>query len=59
MLLLTYAALALVLRKDLSLNRRLYRWLLGPNEESSRQADHFTKAGLQATCESLRVSYCH
>ncbi len=29
------AALTVVLRKDMSLNRRLYAWILGPNQKIS------------------------
>ncbi|KAJ8084790.1 hypothetical protein PM082_003567 [Marasmius tenuissimus] len=35
------AAMSVVLRRDLSLNRRLYSWLLGPEERSDRQIEYF------------------
>ncbi|KAJ2802956.1 hypothetical protein H4R21_002217, partial [Coemansia helicoidea] len=39
-LLMKHAA-AVVLKKDMSLNRRLYTWLLGPAEAEAEQAAHF------------------
>ncbi|UZJ52849.1 hypothetical protein CBS101457_002169 [Exobasidium rhododendri] len=35
------AALAVVLRRDLSLNRRLYAWILGPSEDIPTQQKYF------------------
>ncbi|KAJ2716111.1 hypothetical protein H4R19_000830 [Coemansia spiralis] len=39
-LLMKHAA-AVVLKKDMSLNRRLYTWVLGPAEAEAEQAAHF------------------
>ncbi|KAJ1730347.1 hypothetical protein LPJ61_003061 [Coemansia biformis] len=41
-LLMKHAA-AVVLKKDMSLNRRLYTWLLGPAEAEAEQAAHFAQ----------------
>lgn len=57
-LLLTRAALGVVLRRDLSLSRRLYTWLLGPmpatEEPAGQQLNYFRKYGLALVTESLR-----
>ncbi|KAF9067320.1 Dopey, N-terminal-domain-containing protein [Rhodocollybia butyracea] len=37
------AAVSVVLRRDLSLNRRLYSWLLGPAEKSEKQQIEYLK----------------
>lgn len=44
-----------MLRRDLSLNRRLHRWLLGANDESSQQISYFKNNGLVSICETLKV----
>jgi hypothetical protein len=48
-------ASAVVLRKDMSLNRRLYAWLLGPDEHLEQQIEHFNKYGKNAIVSALRV----
>ncbi len=42
---LVSAAIAVVLRRDLSLNRRLYSWLLGPEDDN--QVDYLNKYSLE------------
>ncbi|KAG0147859.1 hypothetical protein CROQUDRAFT_42250 [Cronartium quercuum f. sp. fusiforme G11] len=57
-LLLARAALGVVLRRDLSLSRRLYTWLLGPSptteEPTGQQLNYFRKFGLNLVTKSLR-----
>ncbi|PLW27497.1 hypothetical protein PCASD_17664 [Puccinia coronata f. sp. avenae] len=57
-LLVTRAALGVVLRRDLSLSRRLYTWLMGPastsEENSTYQSQYFEEHGLNLVVESLR-----
>ncbi|KAI7962497.1 hypothetical protein MJO28_000591 [Puccinia striiformis f. sp. tritici] len=57
-LLLARAALGVVLRRDLSLSRRLYTWLMGPpptaEDCSINQSKHFQEHGLDLVVESLR-----
>lgn len=52
-LILVRAAMSVLLRKDLSLARRLYTWLLGKSEESSAQRAHFVQYGLDIVADSL------
>ena len=49
------AATGVVLRRDLSLNRRLFTWLLGKDENSQVQVEYFRKHGLDMLVETLRV----
>lgn len=49
------AAISAVLRRDLSLNRRVYTWLLGPSESSDKQVLHFRTYALELLCDTLRV----
>lgn len=51
------AASGVVLRKDLSLSRRLYSWLLGTAESSEDQVKYFRQNGLELLRDTLRV--CH
>ncbi|MBW0470508.1 hypothetical protein O181_010223, partial [Austropuccinia psidii MF-1] len=57
-LLLTRAALGVVLRRDLSLSRRLYTWLLGPSpapeDVLNQPLTYFLEFGLELVAESLR-----
>ena len=53
--LLIKSASAVVLRKDMSLNRRLYAWLLGPDEHLEQQIEHFHEFGKTAIVSALRV----
>lgn len=57
-LLLTRAALGVVLRRDLSLSRRLYNWLMGPppttEDNAINQSEYFQQYGLNLVVESLR-----
>ncbi|KAF9270860.1 hypothetical protein L218DRAFT_952937 [Marasmius fiardii PR-910] len=48
------AAISVVLRRDLSLNRRLYSWLLGPEEKSDRQIEFFKTNALRLLKDSLK-----
>ncbi|KDQ15544.1 hypothetical protein BOTBODRAFT_65254 [Botryobasidium botryosum FD-172 SS1] len=53
------AAMGVVLRRDLSLNRRLYSWLLGPDEQSHAQikfAQEYTLELLRSTLKDEMVS---
>ncbi|RIA92963.1 Dopey, N-terminal-domain-containing protein [Glomus cerebriforme] len=52
--LLMKSASAVVLRKDMSLNRRLYAWLLGPDEHPEQQIEHFHEYGKNAIVSALR-----
>lgn len=51
------AASGVVLRKDLSLSRRLYSWLLGTAESSEEQIKYLRQHGLELLRNTLRV--CH
>ncbi|RUS22466.1 hypothetical protein BC937DRAFT_88992 [Endogone sp. FLAS-F59071] len=42
LVLLMKSAASVVLRKDMSLNRRLYAWLLGPSDTSEQYSDQFS-----------------
>ena len=50
------AAISVVLRRDLSLNRRLYTWLLGPDEKSEVQSAYLRQHALQLLSSTLKVS---
>ncbi|KAK0564187.1 hypothetical protein OC844_001830 [Tilletia horrida] len=54
-ILLVRAALAVVLRRDLSLNRRLYTWLLGPEEGD--QIAYLRKNSLELVRQALREDF--
>ncbi|WFD29679.1 hypothetical protein MSPP1_000689 [Malassezia sp. CBS 17886] len=47
------AALAAVLRRDISLNRRLYAWLLGPADADDTQQAYFTQHALPVVSAAL------
>lgn len=49
------AATGVVLRRDLSLNRRLYTWLLGPEEKSDNQIMYLKDHGLELLSSTLKV----
>jgi hypothetical protein len=49
------AATSVVMRRDLSLNRRLYTWLLGSDEQVENQVVYFRAHGLKLLTETLRV----
>ncbi|BGP38275.1 hypothetical protein JCM10449v2_002204 [Rhodotorula kratochvilovae] len=51
--LLTRAVLAVVLRRDLSLSRRLYTWLLGPSDSSASQLAFLRTHGLDLLARAL------
>ncbi|KAJ1722421.1 hypothetical protein LPJ53_003147 [Coemansia erecta] len=46
-------AAAVVLKKDMSLNRRLYTWLLGPSEAEAEQAAYFAQHAQGPLAEAL------
>ena len=48
---LTLCASSVVLRRDLSLNRRLYAWLLGPHSDTA----YFSQFGLHPLAQSLKA----
>ncbi|KAG8988873.1 hypothetical protein FRB90_002519, partial [Tulasnella sp. 427] len=48
------AASGVVLRKDLSLSRRLYSWLLGTADSSEEQIKYFRQNGLELLRNTLR-----
>ncbi|CCM03665.1 uncharacterized protein FIBRA_05809 [Fibroporia radiculosa] len=48
------ASSSVVLRRDLSLNRRLYSWLLGPEENNQRQIEYLRANALELLRSSLR-----
>ncbi|OCH88751.1 hypothetical protein OBBRIDRAFT_64803 [Obba rivulosa] len=48
------AATSVVLRRDLSLNRRLYSWLLGPEESNQAQMDYFRSNALDLLTMTLK-----
>lgn len=54
--LLMRAATGVVLRRDLSLNRRLFSWLLGPEESTEKQGEYYRKYTLGLLVETLKVS---
>lgn len=49
------AATGVVLRRDLSLNRRLYTWLLGPDEKSDTQIAYLKQNALELLASTLKV----
>ncbi len=55
LILLMKSASAVVLRKDMSLNRRLYAWLLGTDEHLEQQIEYFHAYGKSALISALRV----
>ena len=50
------AATGVVLRRDLSLNRRLYTWLLGPDEKSDNQIAYLKENTIEFLSSTLKVS---
>ncbi|KAJ3809392.1 Dopey, N-terminal-domain-containing protein [Lentinula aff. lateritia] len=48
------AAISVVLRRDLSLNRRLYSWLLGPGDKSEKQIEYLKDNALELLRSALR-----
>ncbi|SCV67868.1 BQ2448_5479 [Microbotryum intermedium] len=53
--LLMRSVLGVVLRRDLSLSRRLYSWLLGTNEGSEAQVAYLKQHGLELVREALKI----
>ncbi|GAC98202.1 hypothetical protein PHSY_005791 [Pseudozyma hubeiensis SY62] len=56
-ILLVRSALNVVLRKDLSLNRRLYTWLLGPDESPEAQIAFLQQHGLDLVRSALKQDF--
>ncbi|KAK4703671.1 hypothetical protein P7C70_g2546, partial [Phenoliferia sp. Uapishka_3] len=54
-ILLMRAVTGVVLRRDLSLSRRLYTWLLGNSEDSETQVAHLKEHGLALLREALKL----
>ncbi|KAG0174439.1 hypothetical protein DFQ29_007496 [Apophysomyces sp. BC1021] len=54
LVILIRATLAIVLRKDMSLNRRLYAWLLGTESSSQAQITYFHKFAERAATQAFR-----
>lgn len=50
------AATCVVLRRDLTLNRRISKWLLGPDEKSEQQIAYLREHGLELLRSTLKVS---
>ncbi|KAI9258777.1 Dopey, N-terminal-domain-containing protein [Phascolomyces articulosus] len=51
------SALSIVLRKDMSLNRRLYAWLLGDDGNSQIQMKYFKSFGEKAAIQAVRALF--
>ena len=49
------AATGVVLRRDLSLNRRLYTWLLGSDEKAENQIAYLKENALELLSSTLKV----
>lgn len=54
LVLLMRSALSIVLRKDMSLNRRLYGWLLGSDSNSQNQLKYFHLYSEKAATQAIR-----
>ncbi|CAH1756245.1 1732_t:CDS:10 [Entrophospora sp. SA101] len=54
LVMLMKTAATVVLRKDMSLNKRLYAWLLGPDENHDQQIKHFHEYGKSALIIAMR-----
>ncbi|CAG8433328.1 13062_t:CDS:10 [Ambispora gerdemannii] len=54
LILLMKSAVSVVLRKDMSLSRWLYAWLLGPDESSEHQIQHFQEYGKAGLVTALK-----
>ncbi|KAH8099733.1 Dopey, N-terminal-domain-containing protein [Cristinia sonorae] len=54
-IILMRAATSVVLRRDLSLNRRIYSWLLGPEEQSQNQTAYLKTHALELLRSTLRT----
>ena len=55
-ILLMRSVIGVVLRRDLSLSRRLYTWLLGPSDASETQVEYLKQHGLDLLRAALQVS---
>ncbi|KAM0754971.1 hypothetical protein T439DRAFT_284317 [Meredithblackwellia eburnea MCA 4105] len=56
-ILLMRAVAGVVLRRDLSLSRRLYTWILGHSDASELQVTHLKEHGLELLRSALKVSF--
>ncbi|CAG8475177.1 8083_t:CDS:10 [Diversispora eburnea] len=57
LILLMKSAASVVLRKDMSLNRRLYAWLLGPDDNPEQQTQYFQDYGKSAMVSALKKPF--
>ncbi|KAJ2846825.1 hypothetical protein IWW36_004164, partial [Coemansia brasiliensis] len=55
--LLIKCAAEVVLKKDMSLNRRFYTWVLGPGETDAEQSTHFARYAQKPLTEALLASF--
>lgn len=55
--LLMRSALSIVLRRDLSLTRRLYSWLLGKSDSSATQMDYFKTNALAVVTRTMKADW--
>lgn len=55
--LLVRSALSIVLRRDLSLSRRLYTWLLGKSESTPGQIEYFRAHALNVVSRTIREDW--
>lgn len=56
---LTYAALCTVLRRDISLNRRLYTWLVSAENDEQAQETYFQTHALPSARRALHDAMAH
>ncbi|KAI8082733.1 Dopey, N-terminal-domain-containing protein [Halteromyces radiatus] len=54
LVILTRSALSIVLRKDMSLNRRLYAWLLGQDTTSQSQLQYFHRYAEKPATQAIK-----
>ncbi|KAJ2450431.1 hypothetical protein EV183_004307 [Coemansia sp. RSA 2336] len=57
MVLLIKCAAEVVLKKDMSLNRRFYTWVLGPGDTDAEQSTHFAQYAQKPLTEALLASF--
>ncbi|KAJ1870875.1 hypothetical protein LPJ55_004307 [Coemansia sp. RSA 990] len=55
--LLIKCAAEVVLKKDMSLNRRFYTWVLGPGDTDAEQSTHFARYAQKPLTEALLASF--
>ena len=52
---LTRVAIGVVLQREISLSRRVYTWLLGPDESTDKQLEYFRQNSLELLVTTLQV----